>query len=26
VERAGFEIRDKRIDKGVLGHYLCRKP
>jgi len=26
LERAGFEIRDKRIDKGVLGHYLCRKP
>lgn len=24
--RSGFEIIDKRIDQGVLGHYLCRKP
>lgn len=25
LERSGFEIRDKRFEKGVLGHYLCCK-
>jgi putative AdoMet-dependent methyltransferase len=26
LERAGFEIRDKAIQDGVIGAYLCLKP
>lgn len=26
LTRAGLEICDKQLERGVLGHYLCRKP